>query len=105
MIEIIKEEYRLSERVVIRKGDKFKAKGGPYWAGPNGEKIKMASKGPFTFHRHVRRGRVERIDCLDRDGQYAALHIAGRRKSLAGLVTRPYVIVGKKRVDRKKRAR
>lgn len=104
--EVVSDEYRLSERVLIRKGDKFRAKGGPYWSAPDGTKVAMASKGPFTFHRHVKKGRVERIDCLDRDGQYACLHIAGRRKSIAGLVTRPYVIIGKKRVvDRKKRAR
>lgn len=105
MKEIIASEYRVSERVVIRPGDKFRAKGGPYWLSPSGEKVRMTSKGPFTFHRHVKRGRVERIDCLDRDGQYACLHIAGRRKSIAGLVTRPYTVVGKtraKKIDRKK---
>lgn len=90
-------EHKVSERVVLCVGDKFRAKGGPYWQGKDREKIKMTSKGPFTFHRHVRVGKLEWIDCLDRDGQYACLHVSGRRKSVAGLVTRPYVVTGKVR--------
>ena len=94
---VVSETYRVSERVVLVYGDTFRASGGPYWKGPNGEKVAMKAKGPFTFHAHCQRGSCEWINATDKDGQYAVLHIAGRRRSPAGLVPRPYTVLGKKR--------
>lgn len=91
-------EYRVSERVVIAKGDLFKATGGPYWKSPTGEKTPLKAYGPFRFIAHTRRGVCECIEAYDKHGQFVVLHIAGRRKRIDGcLVARPYVITGKKR--------
>jgi len=97
--------YRVSDRVLITRGDRFRATGGPYWKGSDGTKVSLRSKGPYTFHAHVKKGAVEWIECLDKDGSFAVLHVAGRRRRIDGaLVTRPYKIVGKKRpVDKKGR--
>ena len=98
---ITSETYRVSERVILVRGDRFRASGGPYWKGPEGEKIAVKARGPYTFHSHSQRGSCEWINCTDKDGQYAVLHVAGRRKSPAGLVPRPYKILGKKRKAKK----
>lgn len=98
MKTLYSEEFRVSERVLIRKGDKFKAAGGPYWRLSSGEKIPLVSKGPYTFHRHCRRGKTEWVECLDKFGAFAVLHLAGRRHRIdTSLVTRPYRITGRKR--------
>jgi hypothetical protein len=92
------DSYRLSERVLISRGDRFKATGGPYWKSKDGTQVSLTSRGPYTFHAHVTRGAIQWIECLDKDGCFAVLHIAGRRKKIDGsMVTRPYKIVGKKR--------
>lgn len=103
---IVSESYRVSQRVVVNRGDKFKATGGPYWKLASGEKIPLTSKGPYTFHQHCQRGSTEWIECLDRNGAFAVLHLAGRRKRIdVSLVPRPYRITGKKRVDGSKKRR
>jgi hypothetical protein len=92
------DSYRVSERVLIQRGDKFRATGGPYWKGSDGTKVSLTARGPYTFHSHVKRGAVEWIEALDRDGAFAVLHVAGRRKRIDGsLVARPYKVIGKKR--------
>jgi hypothetical protein len=92
------DSYRVSERVLISRGDKFKATGGPYWKSKDGTKVSLKSYGPYTFHSHVKRGAIEWIECLDKDGCFAVLHIAGRRRRIDGsLVARPYRVTGKKR--------
>jgi len=92
--------------VLIQKGDQFKATGGPYWRNSSGEKVPMKAPGPYTFRSHCRKGKLEWVECSDRDGAAAVLHLAGRRSTtIPGLVCRPYKITGKKRkkVDKKKR--
>lgn len=92
------DEYRVSQRVVLRPGDKFRVRGGPYWSAAGGVKVSLTPRGPFTFVRHCKKGAVEWIDALDKDGSYSPLHIAGKRKRIDGrLVTRPYSVTGKKR--------
>ena len=91
-------EYRLSERVTIKAGDRFRASGGPYWKSFDGTKHSLSAKGPFTFLLHCKRNSVEWIEARDKDGNHAVLHIAGRRKKIDGcLVPRPYTVLGKKR--------
>lgn len=100
------DSYRVSERVLLSRGDKFRATGGPYWKGSDGTKVSLRSRGPYTFHSHVKRGAVEWIECLDKDGSFAVLHIAGKRRRIDGsLVPRPYTITGKRRVDSSRRRR
>jgi hypothetical protein len=61
----------------------------------SGVESSMAAKGPFTFRAHHKRGRYEWIEALDKTGQFAPLHIKGKRKAVTpALVTRPYRIVG-----------
>lgn len=92
------DEYRISQRVVLRPGDTFRAKGGPFWKSKSGEKVPLSSKGPYKFIRFCRRGSCEWIEARDKTGAFTPLHIAGRRKRIdARLVPRPYVITGKKR--------
>lgn len=101
------DEYQVSARVRISRGDKFKAKDGPYWRSSDGTKVSMTSKGPYVFRCHVKRGSLEWIEAIDKSGNYCVLHVAGKRKSVdRRLVTRPYRVTGKKRpLDVKRRGR
>lgn len=98
-MKTVKEDtYRVSQRVLITRGDRFTATGGPYWRAKDGTKVPLKSYGPYTFHSYVRRGAIEWIECLDKDNCFAVLHIAGRRRRIDGsLVARPYKIGAKKR--------
>jgi hypothetical protein len=92
------DEYRVSARVVLRPGDRFRAGAGPYWRGGDGEHIPIRARGPFVFVRHQARGAVEWIEAIDADGAACALHVAGRRRRIdVSLVPRPYKIKGKLR--------
>ena len=92
------DSYRVSVRVLLVRGDKFRAAGGPYWRLQDGTKVSLKSSGPYTFHSHVSRGSIEWIECLDREKNFAVLHLAGRRRRIdASLVPRPYRVTGKTR--------
>jgi hypothetical protein len=93
MRTVTEDEYRVSKRVVLRPGVKFRAGGGPYYRLSDGTKVSLAAAGPFTFVRCHRRGKYVLIEALDRDGCFAPLHVAGRRARITpALVPRPYVI-------------
>lgn len=98
MKTIKSESYRVSERVVLTVGDVFRAKGGPMWKLADGTKVSLAAKGPFTFRSHCKRGTCEWLEALDKNGNFAALHLGGRRRRIdPAIVSRPYVVTGKKR--------
>jgi hypothetical protein len=104
------EEYQVSERVVLRPGDTFRAKGGPYWKSSDGQQISLRSKGPYKFVAYARRGAVGWIECYDKSGCLAVLHVEGRRRKIDGaIVTRPYQVTSKKRqsqrLDNRKKRR
>ena len=82
--------YQISPRITLVPGDKFKVTGGPYYRLASGERVSMAAHGTFVLLAvEQRRGRVTLL-AYGRDG-YAALHVAGRRRSrVPGLVARPY---------------
>ena len=89
------DSYRVSERVVLRKGTRFRATGGPLFRMANGEEVKLGAKGPFTFLAYTKRGSAEVIEALDRDGAFVPMHIKGRRRKVtAEIVTQPYRIKG-----------
>jgi len=93
-------EYTVSERVVLRPGDKFRVKGGPFYRSAEGKMPLAAGRGcgPFTFVRvSVHRSRKV-IEAFDKHGQFAPLHVEGRRRaSVPGVVPRPYQITSKLR--------
>jgi len=96
------ETYRVSERVLLSRGDVFRAKGGPLWKCDDGTKTPLAAKGPFVFLAFCRRGQCEWVEAIDKAGAHTVLHIAGRRRRASPqIITRPYVIVGKKRPPKK----
>jgi len=85
------DSYRVSERVVLRKGTRFRARGGPFYRLDDGTEVSLAAKGPFTFRFHCKAGRVEWIEAVDSGGANAILHIKGRRKTVdTAIVPRPY---------------
>lgn len=44
-----KKEYRYSQKVLFREGDKMRVSGGPYYPSKSGKKIKMGLSGVHTF--------------------------------------------------------
>lgn len=98
---ITRDEYVVSERVTITKGDVFKARGGPYYVSLDARgrktRVSMAARGPFVFVRLVESGRRKWIEAIStRDGTAAVLSLTRRRSILPGaLIPRPYVVVGK----------
>ena len=86
-------EYRVSPRVVLVPGDKFRISGGPYWRCSDGSRVPMAERGVLTFSRVVRRGAVVLIEAFG-SGGWCVLHVEGRRRNRVdpALVCRPYRI-------------
>lgn len=95
-------EYRVSERVVLRPGDRFRVTAGPYWRGQDGTRIPMAERGVLTFVRATRRGAIVLIEARG-DGGTCTLHVEGRRRNRVdpALVCRPYRIKGRVRDSRR----
>ena len=95
------DEYVVSERVTIRVGDTFRAKGGPYYVkrDTRGHKTRMsmAARGPFRFMRLCEQGDRRWIEAVSmRDGTSAVLSLTKRRSVLPGaLIPRPYEVLGK----------
>jgi len=83
--------YKLSPRVTLHPGDRFRVAGGPYYRLPGGEKIPLAARGVFTLLA-VDAGRRGRVQLLAYGaGGFAVIHVSGRRRSrISGLVCRPY---------------
>lgn len=87
----------MSERVTLRKGDIFRAKGGPYYVTDCGQKIKMAERGPFRFSAYCEQGDQKWIEAYSvREGGFTILSLTDRDSLLPGsYVTRPYHICGR----------
>lgn len=86
------DEWRVSQRVTLRRGDRFRVSGGPYWRLPDGTKIPLSARGVVTFHAACRRGKCVWIEGTTSEGS-VVLHIEGRRRRVdPSLVARPYVI-------------
>jgi len=102
MNTVVVNEYRVSQRVVLRPGDRFRVTAGPYWRGQDGSRIPMAERGVLTCVRVVRRGAVVLIEAVGENG-CCVLHVAGRRRNRVdpALVCRPYRIKGKVREPRR----
>jgi hypothetical protein len=99
--QTIEHEYRVSGRVILRPGDRFRVGGGPYYRLASGERVPMATRGIVTFLRAIRCGRGGRrvlIEAAAGEGT-VILHVAGSRtnRMVPGLVCRPYKIRSKLR--------
>lgn len=92
------DEYRVSARVVLRRGDRFTVTKGPYWRMADGEKVPMSVRGVCTFVRAEKIGRRVYVQAIAKDGA-VVLHVAGRRRNklMPEMVCRPYAIKTKKR--------
>lgn len=97
MQTIVLDEYRVSQRVVLRPGDKFRVAGGPYYRLADGTKVPLAVRGVCRFVRCLQRGSCVTLEAWTPDG-FAVLHMAGRRRRVSpGVVCRPYKVKGKVR--------
>jgi hypothetical protein len=87
--------YRISPRVVLQPGDRFKVAAGPYYRCSDGRKLPLAARGTFRLVEVIRhRSRVHLL-AHGVEG-FALLHVEGRRRSpVPGLVPRPYRITRK----------
>jgi len=95
---VYEDSHRVSQRVCLRPGDKFRAAGGSVWRTADGKKIPIRSAGPYMFLRLATRGSRKWIEALDRDGCFCVLRIAGSWKSIdKSLLPRPYRIKGRLR--------
>jgi hypothetical protein len=110
-VKIVRQdEYRVSERVVLKPGDVFRASGGPYWRSKDGVDASLKAPGPYRFVQYAKRGAVGWIEAYDKNGNFAVLHVEGRRRKVdPAIVPRPYRVTGKKRaqsqrLDNRKRA-
>lgn len=95
-------EYRVSARVVLRPGDKFRVSGGPYYLTASGEKIPLAVRGVCEFVGVTRDGSKTYITARTKEGS-AVLHVEGRRRNRTApeVVCRPYKIKSKLRRKKK----
>lgn len=96
------DEYRVSPRVTLRRGDQFRVSAGPYYRLSDGTKVRMAVSGVCTFERAVKRGARIYIEARHAVCGCVVLHVEGRRKNeqVPALVCRPYKIRGRKRVKK-----
>lgn len=92
-------EYRLSERVVLNRGDRIRVSAGPYFDMPNTAghvtRTKMAERGVMTFLAYCELGNTRWIEAYGKSG-FAALRISsddgGGSALMPGFVRRPYKI-------------
>lgn len=83
--------FRVSDRVILQKGDWFRAKGGPYYVKADGSTIAMSVKGRLRFIAICTRGDQSWVEAWsDKDGSIAILPLSARVSSVPGLVPRPY---------------
>lgn len=100
------DEYQVSPRVTLRRGDKFRVSAGPYYRMPDGAKMRMAVSGVCVFNRAVKQGAIVYIEAKHVSCRHdVVLHVQGRRKNtvMPAMVCRPYKIRGKVRVKKKER--
>jgi hypothetical protein len=92
-------EYRLSERVVLNRGDKIRVSAGPYFDMPDTAghvtRMKMAERGVMTFLAYCELGNTRWIEAYGKSG-FAALRISsddgGGAMLMPGFTRRPYKI-------------
>lgn len=99
--------HELGPRSVLEVGSKFRVTAGPYWITESGDRLRMRARGVMTFLSKTTfdDGRVYIEARSEREGD-CILHIAGKRSNPFigdALVCRPYRIVGRVGVRRRRR--
>jgi hypothetical protein len=91
----VETSYRISPRVVLQPGDRFKVTGGPYYRCGDGTKLPLAARGTFKLVEVIRHR--SRVHLLAHGAEgWTLLHVEGRRRSpVPGLVPRPYKVTRK----------
>ena len=96
----IQDEYRFGKRGQLLKGDLFRAMGGPFWRGIDGqgEQVKrvLSRTGVYRFLNYITRRTRGWINAYHlMDGVYETLYVTGptyRSSTNPGVVNRPYRI-------------
>ena len=87
------DHFRVSLRVTLRTGQRFRAVGGPVFRLADGTTVPLSAQGPFLFQAYCRRDGVEWIEALNRGQCFVPLHIAGERRQVCPEIEpRPYRI-------------
>lgn len=88
------EEFVVSGKT-LRRGDTFRAKGGPYFRSSSGSRTKMAERGPFKFLAHCEQGDQRWLEAVSSGGGFTILSLTERKNAMMpdGYVARPYRIV------------
>jgi len=84
-------EYRMSERRLLKPGVRFTAGDGPVFILKDGSTMSIAARGPFQFEAYVQADGYDFIEARDRDGCSAVLHLSGQRQTASPeIIGRPY---------------
>jgi hypothetical protein len=87
------DHYRVSQRVTLRPGMRFRANQGPLFRLADGRTVSIAAQGPFTFRAYWVQDGWEWIEALDREQRFAPLHVSGTRPRITQeIIARPYRI-------------
>ena len=78
----------------LRRGDSFRAKGGPYFRSSSGSRTKMAERGPFKFLAYCEQGEQRWLEAVSSGGGFTILSLTERENAMMpeGYVARPYRI-------------
>lgn len=86
-------EHRVSPRVVLRHGDRFRLRGGPVFVDAEGQPHVLRMPGTFRFLRAYRKGQRVWIECIgERTGQWSTLFVSGRAYRRHGLIHKPFKV-------------
>lgn len=92
------EEYKVSDRVTLKRGDYFRAKGGPYYISKEkGKNISMKTRGPYMFLAYCEKNGQHWIEAYSiSEGTMTILSLDEDRPSImpGSYVMRPYEILG-----------
>jgi hypothetical protein len=99
------ESVVLGPKTTLRRGDLFRASGGPYYVTRGGETIYMGDRGIYRFVGVVVQGVRRWIQGQTNDGAMRLVYIGPRRRSTrTGVVYVPHKITRKRDVRRLKGA-
>lgn len=97
------ESIVLGPRTVLRRGDLFRASGGPYFVTRSGDTVYMGDRGVYRFVGVVVQGVRRWLQGETADGATRLVYIGPRRRSTrTGVIYVPHKISRKREVGRRK---